>query len=417
MFFFYFLLDDFEEFLKNCLYSDESYVKEKVFGNTLVDYYLPKGSRRLNYPERTAIEVKERITSGTTRYAQTIAKGLQRDIGINSYILISHDIPLDAIPLKSSKDKNDVFKLVDFEGLKASIDKYGTVPFESDNQWIQRREELISRASFEYKFGRNTFFLGAGLSRDAGLPSWGRLIDLMVASLREMKEVSLNDLDALKRDCGKDYLVKARYLRRLCKERDVLFVDLIRKALYGAAPRESKLVHVIAECIESEKLNSVITYNYDDILERELAKRDVSFFSVDGQNRPAVYQFPIFHVHGFIPSEQDSSYDKNVVLSEDEYHSLYNNAFHWSNIEQVHALVQNTCFFIGLSMKDPNLRRLLDIAQQRGTGVPVHYAFLRRGEYKQPRKAERIFYEMGVNVIWYERHNQLPKLIRSITGQ
>ena len=417
MFFFYFFFDDFEGFLKSCLYSDESYDKDKILGNTLVDYYLPKGSRRLNYPERTAIEVKERITSGTTRYAQSKAYELHRDSGINGYILISHDIPRDAISHKSSKDKNDIFKLVDFEGLKASIDKYGTVLFESDNQWIQRREELISRAAFEYKFGRNTFFLGAGVSRDAGLPSWGKLMDLMVTLLREMKEVSLNDLDALEKDCGKDYLVKARYLRRLCKERDVSFVDLIRKTLYSTEPGDSKLVQVIADCIEREKLNSVITYNYDDILERELAKRAVPFFSVDGQNRPSVNLFPIFHVHGFIPSDQDSSYDKNVVLSEDEYHSLYNNAFHWSNIEQVHSLVQNTCFFIGLSMKDPNLRRLLDIAQQRGTGEPVHYAFLRRGEYKQPRKAERIFYEMGVNVIWYERYNQLPKLIRYITEE
>ena len=371
----------------------------------------------MNYPERTVIEVKERITSGTTRYAQAIAQELQRDSGINGYILISHDIPYDAIPLKSSKDKNDIFKVVDFEGLKASIDKYGTIPFESDNQWIQRRDELISRAAFEYKFGRNTFFLGAGVSRDAGLPSWGKLMDLMVAALREMKSVSLNDLDALKKDCGKDYLVKARYLKRLCEERDVSFVDLIRKTLYSTEPGDSKLIKIIAECIEREKLNSVITYNYDDILERKLAESDVPFFSIDGQNRPAANQFPIFHVHGFIPSDQDPSYDKNVVLSENEYHYLYNNAFHWSNIEQVHALVQNTCFFIGLSMKDPNLRRLLDIAQQRGTGEPVHYAFLRRGEYKQPRKAERIFYEMGVNVIWYERHNQLPKLIRSITRE
>lgn len=381
----------------------------------MVDYYLPKGSRRLNYPEKTVIEVKEKITSGTTRNAQARARELQREFGINCYVLMSHDIPSDAIPLKSSKDKNDIFKLVDFEKLQASIEKHGTVLFENDNRWKERRKEVMSEAAHEYQFGRNAFFLGAGVSQDAGLLSWQKLIDSMVAELQLMKEVSLDDLDALKRDCGKDYLVKARYLRRLCKERDVPFVDLIRKALYGVEPRDSKLVNAIAECVESGKVNSVITYNYDDILERELSKRKVSFFSVDGQNRPAADQFPIFHVHGFISPEQDKSYDKNVVLSEDEYHALYNNAFHWSNIEQVHALVQSTCYFIGLSMKDPNLRRLLDIAQQRGTGTPVHYAFLRRGEYKQPKKAERIFYEMGVNVIWYERHTQLPNLIRNIT--
>lgn len=414
--FFFFFLDVFEAFLKECLYSDESYEKDYVMGAMMVDYYLPDGSRRLNYPRNTVIEVKEKITSGTARSALLKSSRLVSEFGINRYVLMSHNISNDAIPLSSSKDKQNIFMLVDFERLQSTINKYGTTPFESDNLWKKHRDELISRAAFEYKYGRNTFFLGAGVSLDAGLLSWGKLLDSMVSQLQKMKEVSLNDIDAINRDFGRDYIVIARFLRRLCEERDVSFVGLIRKALYDVELRESKLVEVIADCVESNKLSSVITYNYDDILERELSNRGVSFFSVDGQNRPAVDQFPVFHVHGFISSEKDKSYDKNVVLSEDEYHALYNNAFHWSNIEQVHAMVQTTCFFIGLSMKDPNLRRLLDIAQQRGTGTPSHYAFLRRGEYKQPQKAERIFYEMGVNIIWYERHNQLPRLINAIAA-
>ena len=107
MFFFFFFFDDFEEFLKNCLYSDESYDKGKIMGSAMVDYYLPKGSRRLNYPQKTVIEVKEKITSGTTRNAQDRALALKREFGINCYVLMSHDIPREAIPLKSSKNKHD----------------------------------------------------------------------------------------------------------------------------------------------------------------------------------------------------------------------------------------------------------------------------------------------------------------------
>ena len=414
MFFFFFFFEDFEEFLKKSLYSDESYEKDKVFGSVMVDYYLPSGSRRLNYPDKTVIEVKEKLSSGTTRNAQTIALGLERDYAINRYVLMSHNIPEDAIPRRSSNNQSDVFVLVDYEELKSSIEKYGTIPFEKDNQWEKERKAKLEHAAFDYSGGRNTFFLGAGVSRDAGLLSWEKLLEAMVSSLRQMKEVSLNDLDALKNDCGNDFLVKARYLKRLCGERDISFVDLIRKALYSAKIKNSKLVGAIADCVVSGKLESIITYNYDEVIERELEKRDVPFASIDSQNRPTSRQFPIFHVHGFIPSDQDKSYDKNVVLSEDEYHSLYNNAFHWANIEQVHALVQTTCFFIGLSMKDPNLRRLLDIAQQRGSRDPVHYAFLRREDYNQPLKAERVFYEMGVNVLWYENYHDLPEMISSL---
>ena len=411
MFFFFFFFEDFEEFLQKCLYSDETFERDKVFGSVMVDYYLPKGSRRLNYPDKTVIEVKERLSSGSTRNAQTTAYELERDFGINSYVLMSHNISEEAIPRRSSADQSDVFKLVDFEELKSSIEKYGTIPFEKDNQWKKHRKERLSRAAFAFNSGRNTFFLGAGVSRDAGLSNWEILLDEMVSDLRNKKEVSLNDLDAINNDCGKDNLVKARYLKRLCVERDISFIDLIRKALYSPEVKDSKLVGAISDCVISGKMESVITYNYDDVLERHLEKKGVPFASIDSQNRPASGQFPILHVHGLIHSEQDKSYDKNVVLSEDEYHALYNNAFHWANIEQVHSLVQTTCFFIGLSMKDPSLRRLLDIAQQRGSGDPVHYAFLLRGEYKQPQKAERILYEMGVNVIWYEDYKELPGMV------
>lgn len=122
--FFCFFYDDFESFLKKCLYSDETYEKDKVVGSAMmVDYYLPRGSRRLNYPEKTVIEVKEKITSGTTRSAQAKAFCLARDYGINRFVLMSHNIPNEAIPLRTSKDKSDVFNLVNFESLQASIEK------------------------------------------------------------------------------------------------------------------------------------------------------------------------------------------------------------------------------------------------------------------------------------------------------
>ena len=105
-----------------------------------------------------------------------------------------------------------------------------------------------------------------------------------------------------------------------------------------------------------------------------------------------------------------------MVLGEEDYHSLYRNAFHWANVEQLHALTQTTCYFIGLSLKDPSLRRLLDISFERGSGTAVHYAFLPRNEYKQPAKAETIFYNMGVNIIWYENVDELPSIVDSLAN-
>ena len=64
-------------------------------------------------------------------------------------------------------------------------------------------------------------------------------------------------------------------------------------------------------------------------------------------------------------------------------------------------------------MKDPNLRRLIDISLDGSENNAVHYAFLRRIEYNVPF-TEAVLGSLGVNCIWYEQHEDLPKLINSL---
>lgn len=153
---------------------------------------------------------------------------------------------------------------------------------------------------------------------------------------------------------------------------------------------------------------------------------------------------PIYHVHGIIPKTGPTD---TVVFSEEEYHKRYSNSFHWSNVEQLHALSRMHCFFIGLSMTDPNLRRLLDIAHNMNTtNEDTHFAFLRRtkkNDYCMPEVQksckyvhiskslvdekkqkeiydlnygviESIFRDLGVQIIWYEDFDELPKLLSNV---
>ena len=62
-------------------------------------------------------------------------------------------------------------------------------------------------------------------------------------------------------------------------------------------------------------------------------------------------------------------------------------------------------------MKDPNLRRLLDISTKRGDESIYHFAFLKRDEFTQHKLTENIFREMEVQIIWYEKYDELPDLI------
>lgn len=72
-------------------------------------------------------------------------------------------------------------------------------------------------------------------------------------------------------------------------------------------------------------------------------------------------------------------------------------------------------FFIGLSMADPNLRRLIDISIDGGEVEPVHFVFLRKIEYDVPFM-EKIMRGFGINCIWYDKHEELPILIDSLVS-
>ena len=113
------------------------------------------------------------------------------------------------------------------------------------------------------------------------------------------------------------------------------------------------------------------------------------------------------------------------MLSEYDYHNIYRESYNWSNVEQLHALDRNICFFIGLSMTDPNLRRLLDFSCQGGDRGCYHYAFIKRtplrnGEkYKQSneqhfQQIEHQMQSLGINIIWYQRYDEIPNIIGRI---
>ena len=192
---------------------------------------------------------------------------------------------------------------------------------------------------------------------------------------------------------------------------------MLRSSLYKNAPKKSPLVRVICSAITTGKVEGVINYNYDDVLEKYLESEGVKYSVVVGETRPNFGAVPILHVHGFVPrTDEDPSFDSKVVLSEDDYHQLYQESYHWSNVETLHSLRYTTCFFIGLSLSDPNLRRLIDISNAFGTKNPAHYAFLHRNDYDQPEKAEYVFYTMGVRVIWFEEYDDITRLLSRVTS-
>lgn len=322
--------------------------------------------------------------------------------------------------------ENDNFKVIQVKKLIGQKTAY-----KIDDDWKEVRNDNINKAKGMVESRGVVLFLGAGVSIGAGLPSWDTLLQRLLAN--EEQDGNGINYTCIDEKCFHSSIIIARYIRESLEKSKRgefsgwSFTEALRDALWdGYDPKKGNhsLINTIAEIIKdkSKPVNSVITYNYDDLLERALGEDFAQPIGKD--NDIERNKFPIYHVHGILPySEKEKAGDtvaSTAIISEDDYHKLYEKAFHWSNVEQLHALQRCTCFFIGFSMSDPNLRRMLDTTKANDER---HFVFLRRGDFsicnklknkENMRIQEQIMNGLGLNVIWFETFEELPVLLEQI---
>lgn len=385
------------EIVEQCLSKGETLERHDYF-----DMIAPKGVKNLGWSAMTAIEIKpQRIydTLDRLRWAYD-----NYGEGLKQVILITNDKP-NVIYAESSGLKGRDIKIITVEDLLNQASPFLHIksePTEENTKKGKDEDALLAKARSAIKNERISLFLGAGVSALAGVVTWDKLLEQLCIK----KKLAKLDGDI-------DDIVKGRFIvDQYTDDENGLadeFYEDIRKILYAGVRPSSALIRAIAELVNAAQMESIITYNYDDLVERMISPK--LCHSVYDKSRPVKGKdIQVYHVHGFIPQTGGCS---PIVLGEKEYHKIYQEAYNWGNVEQLHALCRSTCFFIGLSMRDPNLRRLIDISFDGGEKNVVHYAFLRRIEYNVPF-TEAIMGDLGIHCIWYEQHEDLPKLIKSL---
>lgn len=320
------------------------------------------------------------------------------------------------------------------------------------SSWQENRDNLIKKLKLKFHEGKFSLLLGAGVSCDANLPSWEELISsLLVKSVSETlnsektyDDETINKVSiSFKENQFNSALLSARYLKKFFTQKankNNKFENIIHEILYTTKKieKDSKLIESIANlCIPTRlraHVDSIITYNFDDLLEQALDKKNLKYSVISTSIETyQINELPIYHVHGFIPQDQKkyNSTNNEIVFSEDGYHKIYSEPYHWSNLVQLTHLREKNCLMIGLSMDDPNLRRLLDIVAN-STIETRHYALLQRVKLdkilpKSPQQSdislatsflqshhllqEDIFNDLGVNIIWFEEFSDVPKIL------
>ena len=321
---------------------------------------------------------------------------------------------------------------------------------QADSDWTERRKKNIAELRRVYFSDRLSLFIGAGASMGCGIPGWRQLITqlalLMVDETTPKDEhKSMNPAERLaiasalvSAQDGSPLLV-GRYLENSLGSQ---FTHKLHKVLYDAAKEiaDDSLISAIARfCRPSrqrEGIYAVVTYNFDDLLETALDKAEIKCRPIYEEGTfPDSDELPIYHVHGRLPKVSGPDTASRLVFSEESYFALQSDHYSWANFEQLKLLRETTCLLLGLSGTDPNLRRLLDI-DFRQSKRAKHFICLKRqnvtdllgsAQSASVRTTvaehflnvhhsflEHSFADLGLNVIWVDKHEDLPGLLKEV---
>lgn len=299
--------------------------------------------------------------------------------------------------------------------------------------------------------------LGAGVSFGSGLPGWAELLDriaeemkvpIPVKRLRELG-MSLPTIATLLRDSEDPVEFAGRVRRALYRdfpffpegwkhrrEEFVRHIDVRNPTLSAVGQFCSGPVASEVGQMGNPRIPAVVTFNLDSLLQEYVAARYGRKFLRTIERASAstrLHKIPLYHAHGHIRFDQEwrdrtRSAPDALVLGELEYFDVFDNPTGVFTYSLLHLMRTHSLLFVGLSMSDDNLRRLLHYSRRelcasyRAEGVKPetrdldrHFAILKlekRSEETEYR--ERSLQSLGVNALWVNEYSEVPARLREL---
>ena len=303
--------------------------------------------------------------------------------------------------------------------------------------------EVLREVREQHRDGRLGFLVGAGLSVPIGLPGWAAFNESLLveaigrhspggaaqaralsrAYLDLLQGQSLAAVDLVRQRVGSDFHV---VLRGALYEREQLRKFQPTEVHYALA-RLALDSHPPYPCLH--------TTNYDDLLELTIANMQNGRRprAVHATRRSSADGPRVVHLHGYFPYDfpgatEDKRLAAELVASDLDYHRLSNDHAAWTNRELMALLDSRSVLIVGMSLTDPNVRRLLAylsehkkshdeahdhfvILQQR---PPMDGADAQRASEMLDEDEHRFWHGQGVKILRLASWDGLNYLLRRI---
>ena len=255
---------------------------------------------------------------------------------------------------------------------------------------------------------RLVIFVGAGVSANSGIPTWGTLIAKIAEKIKYKKEGEGFS--------ASEYLRIPQYFYNKRKN-NTEYYSFIKEALKC----DDALPNPIDELVLDLLPHHVITTNYDHLLENTqgINKNLYSVVSKDKHLIEKSNNRYLIKMHG------DFSDIKNIVLKESDY----------INYEQNHPLIStfikallisHTFLFVGYSLNDNNLNLIMGwidyfCKQYSIKERPCHFLLLSNGtnRFEEKRLKNNSIYAINLNELEKEKRINItvPKCLTNPDGQ
>ncbi len=247
-----------------------------------------------------------------------------------------------------------------------------------------------------YKERRCSVLVGAGASFGAGLPLWSQLLELMIREAEGHLVITADRAREYRRlmsDRSKFLLVASG----LKEDLKVYFDEFIETVFVTPRPAPTDLHEAL---IALDRIQFVLTTNYDTIIERAYRKKDpdvtVCTFRDAGevQRRLSKREFFILKAHG-----DAAKVGNGIILTDVDYRDiLFRQRAYQSLLSAMFTMF--TIVFVGASVTDPEIMLLLNyIADSFAPGSgPSHFALMAEEDITQVEK-DRWFKDLNVQLI------------------